>query len=1104
MKVSVDPDAEDTVKLSCDDSSQWFLSGVQDVDHWDELDKDAADEGEGEELLRMMEMDTKGLTPPGWSAPLLIDMTKAAPLGGAAMDVKKEVSGETEKSRCRNPVTFITRVKEEAEAVARGEIKRKAEAPPVLDPLMSEEVANFDFESLNKAPGSGAYDDMYDWGIEEEEETVRRTWVNTALLDVSNFNDLLPNPAVKYPFELDEFQKQAIARIELNENVFVAAHTSAGKTVVAEYAIGLSKYRGTRVLYTSPIKTLSNQKYRDFKDKFSDVGIITGDVQINTDASCLIMTTEILRSMLYKDSSITSDVEYVIFDEVHYVNDTERGYVWEEIIILLPKNVKLIMLSATVPNTEAFADWVGRTRQASVNVITTYKRPVPLRHCLYYGDNEYPLLEQGKGFDAASYKAAFDLHSKKPMKPMNFQARMKNEAREWRNIIKYLEKNKRLPVIVFAFSKQKLDDLSDFLGGMNFTTKKEKAAIEAFLRQAMKRLKGSDKSIPQVTRIFRLLKKGMAVHHAGLMPIIKEVVEVLFCKGFIRVLFATETFAMGVNAPAKCVVFASTSKMDGNGKRDLYPGEYIQMSGRAGRRGLDSVGHVMMACTGGVPSQSTLKSLLTGSPVQLESKFRITYSMVLNSLISDSADMSLLLRNSFAEASSNKYFPVYCALRDKYQEELDSEEIKLEGSPDNCREMYTSVRGWVEGRKSLAARMVLDTKSAQTYLTLGKVVVVEVAPMVITLGYVVKVQGLTDMTCVILYDTANREYNPETCGIPLFMGGCAIDVVTIPRSRIVAVTNKSVVEAPPPAKGKGPAMPVMLNTNDNAALIKKGEKLRDILKELRTTDLVVMKSGDLDTADLKDITEVWMTRAKACAAVRSTDMEKCHKQQECERRAAMYDKLASDDGLYLMPEYRGRLDVLSRLGMIEPVDRVSFDYEVLPKGRCASAISSMDSVIGTELIFEGIFDDVEAPIIAACLSCFICTDKYADKVTLPEELSAIQTKILDLVTRLYEVQSDAWLVMDKEDYLSKTMNFNICEAVWEWAHGTPFLNIIEATTAREGTLIRDITRLDGLCREFKNASKLLGDTTLQAKFSECSDLIRRDVVFCTSLYVEQW
>ncbi|KAJ3473872.1 hypothetical protein NLI96_g12781 [Meripilus lineatus] len=230
----------------------------------------------------------------------------------------------------------------------------------------------------------------------------KRDWAH--VVDVNkpmvNFYELVPEMAHKYPFELDTFQKEAVYHLEMGDSVFVAAHTSAGKTVVAEYAIALAAKHMTRAIYTSPIKALSNQKYRDFKQTFSaaSVGILTGDVQINPEANCLIMTTEILRSMLYKGADLIRDVEFVIFDEVHYVNDAERGVVWEEVIIMLPDHVNIILLSATVPNTKEFADWVGRTKKKDIYVISTPKRPVPLEHYLYAGRDMHKIVDANGNF----------------------------------------------------------------------------------------------------------------------------------------------------------------------------------------------------------------------------------------------------------------------------------------------------------------------------------------------------------------------------------------------------------------------------------------------------------------------------------------------------------------------------------------------------------------------------------------------------------------------------------------------------------------------------------------------------------------------------------
>jgi superfamily II RNA helicase len=208
-------------------------------------------------------------------------------------------------------------------------------------------------------------------------------WAVTSILKPSVFESMKDSLAVQYPFELDLFQQQAVCRLERHENVFVSAHTSAGKTVVAEYAIAKALKNNTKAIYTSPIKALSNQKYRDFKLKFGveNVGIITGDVSVNPEAPCLIMTTEIFRSMLYKGSDTVRDIEFVVFDEVHYINDSERGVVWEEVIIMLPDRVNLIFLSATTPNALEFSEWVGRTKRKKVYVISTNKRPVPLHHC---------------------------------------------------------------------------------------------------------------------------------------------------------------------------------------------------------------------------------------------------------------------------------------------------------------------------------------------------------------------------------------------------------------------------------------------------------------------------------------------------------------------------------------------------------------------------------------------------------------------------------------------------------------------------------------------------------------------------------------------------
>jgi superfamily II RNA helicase len=350
----------------------------------------------------------------------------------------------------------------------------------------------------------------------DSSSATRKSWAVTDYIPItsnSDFHTLLPNPALTFPFELDDFQKQAVLRLERSECVFLAAHTSAGKTVCAEYAIALAMKHCTRAIYTSPIKALSNQKYRDFRTKFGDdVGLITGDMQIGADGSCLVMTTEILRSMLYRGADLIRDIEWVIFDEVHYINDSERGVVWEEVIIMvsmcqsrsisvscvclprshifhylspsqLPDYVNLIFLSATTPNTIEFSEWIGRTKRKPVHVIRTNYRPVPLSHNLWAGLKLHQLMEGRDGFNPKGYaeaaKALLPSSAQKaaeekakggakgktplPVKQSTKPSQQQGSKQDWLSLARFLEREGLMPTVVFSFSKKKCEEIANML-----------------------------------------------------------------------------------------------------------------------------------------------------------------------------------------------------------------------------------------------------------------------------------------------------------------------------------------------------------------------------------------------------------------------------------------------------------------------------------------------------------------------------------------------------------------------------------------------------------------------------------------------------------------
>ena len=669
-------------------------------------DVQRTDKAKGSSLNRVIDFGTEGALleiPPGF--------TRGLNLGKVSVEASGEVSKQVEETLGEAPDrslvddgdqdTIFDRVPREKLDASRGD--RTSDENEDVDSLLPVEFPAFEPRGLLAASMA---------------KTGGKEWAHMVDVnrDITNFPDLVPDMARIWPFELDTFQKEAIYHLENSDSVFVAAHTSAGKTVVAEYAIALAAKHMTKAIYTSPIKALSNQKFRDFRHEFDDVGILTGDVQINPEASCLIMTTEILRSMLYRGADLLRDVEFVIFDEVHYVNDFERGVVWEEVIIMLPEHVTLILLSATIPNTYEFASWVGRTKKKDIYVISTLKRPVPLEHFLWADKSMYKIVDADKKFIDKGWKdanaAISGIEKNKPAIAGSGQAEQRslagrggrgqsqrggsqrgnqrggpqqhvrgqpqratgNVARHgrgggrtsaaqdrnvWIHLVQHLKKHALLPACIFVFSKKRCEENADALSSLDFCTASEKSAIHMITERSLARLKLEDRALPQIRRLRDLLRRGIAVHHGGLLPIVKEVVEILFAKTLVKVLFATETFAMGLNLPTRTVVFSGFRKHDGRAFRDLLPGEYTQMAGRAGRRGLDPVGSVIIVAMGSeeAPPAATLKRMILGDPTKLRSQFRLTYNMILNLLRVEALKVEEMIKRSFSENAAQSLLP---------------------------------------------------------------------------------------------------------------------------------------------------------------------------------------------------------------------------------------------------------------------------------------------------------------------------------------------------------------------------------------------------------------------------------------------------------------
>lgn len=417
----------------------------------------------------------------------------------------------------------------------------------------------------------------------------------------------------QFPYNLDDFQMNGCYGIETNKNVLITAHTSSGKTTIAEYTIALAVHLGKKVIYTSPIKTLSNQKFFDFKKTFAncEIGILTGDIKLNPEADILIMTTEILRNKLDYEQDSFSDIHSIIFDEVHYFNDPERGFVWEECITKLPKHILLVMLSATIDKANEFGEWVARCRERDTLLIGTTWRPVPLHHYIYT-NNEIKLIRHHRdGVFAKNIDECYCYYDKQSI-----------TTNRLISLTEFLRKKELFPSICFSFSRKKCFDYCLMMKRINsLLTPEETKEMRLIVQKIFSTNLAYYRDIPSTLQLLEMLEYGTSIHHSGLLPIQKELIEVLFSRGLIKFLFATETFAVGVNMPTRSVIFTELSKHDGKGTRILRYDEFMQMSGRAGRRGKDPEGYVIYCPLRPIEPKHEILSLLKGKSLKLTSQY---------------------------------------------------------------------------------------------------------------------------------------------------------------------------------------------------------------------------------------------------------------------------------------------------------------------------------------------------------------------------------------------------------------------------------------------------------------------------------------------------
>ncbi|MCJ1312813.1 ATP-dependent RNA helicase mtr4 [Agyrium rufum] len=928
-------------------------------------------------------------------------------------------------------------------------------------------------------------------------------------------------PARTWPFKLDPFQQVSIASIERGESILVSAHTSAGKTVVAEYAIAQCLKRNQRVIYTSPIKALSNQKYREFLEIFGDVGLMTGDVTINPTASCLVMTTEILRSMLYRGSEIMREVAWVVFDEIHYLRDKSRGVVWEETIILLPDKVRYVFLSATIPNAMQFAEWITKTHGQPCHVVYTDFRPTPLQHYFFPAGSEGIHLvvdEKGVFREENFNKAMATIADKMGDDPADPMAKRKGKGKDKKlnkggtkgpsdiyRIVKMIMLKSYNPVIVFSFSKAACEAYALQMSNLAFNDNSEKAMVETVFNRALESLSEEDRQLPQIAHILPLLKRGIGIHHSGLLPILKETIEILFQEGLIKVLFATETFSIGLNMPAKTVVFTNVRKFDGVSERWVTPSEFVQMSGRAGRRGLDDRGIVIMMIDEKM-EPAIAKEIVRGEQDNLNSAFYLGYNMILNLMRVEGISPEFMLERCFHQFQNTASVSGLEAEMRKLESQKSAMTIPDEDSIMDYYELRQQLTSYTQDMREV----ITHPNYCLQFMQLGRLVRIKHMDYDFGWGAVVNFvqrkvakdstetlspqqQYILDVLLPVADGSSNgtKTYQELPPGIrpPKEGEKVVMNVVPVLLSCVEAIGHiriflpedlkssdqrNTVRRSLEEVKRRFPDGIAVLDPVENMGITDKSFK--SLIRKIEVLESRLLKHPLHNTSQLPDLYNQYAEKVEIINKIKG--LRKQH---------------TAANSILQLDELKCRKRVLRRFNFINESEVVQL------KARVACEISTGDELMLSELLFNRFFNELTPEQVAAVLSVFIFEEK-AEKAPLKEDLAKpfreIQTQARDIA----RVAQESKLALNEEEYLQK-FKPELMEVVFAWANGKTFAEICKMTDVYEGSLIRLFRRLEELLRQMAQAAKVMGSDELEQKFEQALLKIRRDLVSAQSLYL---
>ncbi len=871
----------------------------------------------------------------------------------------------------------------------------------------------------------------------------------------------------RYPFSLDPFQIEAIRYLSEGRSVLVVAPTGSGKTLVAEFAVWDAERSGLKTFYTTPLKALSNQKFRDFRSQYGPdkVGLLTGDNSINPEAPVVIMTTEVLRNMIYERSPSLYGLKYVVLDECHYLMDPFRGAVWEEIIIHLPPDIKIIALSATVSNYREFGEWLN-TLRGDVKTVFHGERPVPLRHFFMVDGIMVNLLSSKAPRvveeleKASSRRRGGKRHIPRHLVPRRAE------------VVERLRRSGMLPAIYFIFSRAGCDAAVGHCmeAGLDLTTPGEKRVIEDTVLERVSFLPPQDLKVFNFDLWLEALRKGLASHHAGLLPLFKELVEDLFAQGLIKVVFATETLSLGINMPAKTVVIESLFKFSGETHEFLTPTEYTQFTGRAGRRGIDSVGNAVTLYNPMV-SFEEVRRLAQAESLPITSSFSLSYNMAVNLLrYYDHETVVHLLNSSFAQF-----------LADREVVRLEKSRNRVEGRLTELERELACEKGDVEEYHDLRRRLSELEKEAAEERRRRRRELIHREMEELAVGDVVVIQRKGERrAAVVLGMSEDKNGHPRL-------------TVMDSRGRFLKATHQHFPQ-PPQAIAHLPA-----------SLLSPGGRIRErevrrFLHELELPEPIKWEEETLP--HLRE--EIAETRERLTAH----PCHGCPQREDCVSRfRRVVDLRREVRNIEAQMESRSEVAsrklenvkrLLGKLGYLE-------DGSPTPRGLVLGRIYNECDLLLVEAMEEGVFHVLDPEEAAAFASIFVFESREAGaprerggRARVGEEATYPTPRLEKAISWALERQEEIKEMERKEGLdLLKPVDDGFVPVAYDWASGED-LEYITATYPQfsAGDFVRCMKQVIDLLRQVKEATT---DEMLAALVSSAMDLVDRSIVAYTSI-----